>query len=263
MQADSVLSRFSLSASPKVASLNIQTGKAKESIFHPQILLDIFLDYSLALLGIPFIWLLYRQWPARFRLFFFAPAIPALAMFFFADNTIMPYKLDLQRMVPYQFWVMVGVLSLFFWKPSWLQSKNLFFILILSNLLAGLIMPKRYQERCWKWYHPEHEYLGKHITSKDMNSETFLIAGLSPGYTGKKSYAFQEDFLINKNNPINDKVREYFNEANSFQLEKLGITHVVYTNDINLDGNYKKELNTKHFSLWTLRHSKNEKSDDL
>lgn len=187
---------FALRGRPELASLNIDVGKRKAPIWHPQIVLDLLLDYGPACLGLLAVLGLLVRWKfSQDFLLLLCATLPAWLAMLFLDLVGFGYKMDLQRICPYGLTIFLLCVSMpgriQILRPGWVG------LLVLSGLLAGLCFPSRNRADWW-WYEEEHELIGKNIRHSAEYHPLGSVVGLHSGYTGMMSHRYRGETRLDK-----------------------------------------------------------------
>lgn len=214
--------KIELSPYPSLATLSIDKGRIKKSLFHPQIIFDAFLDLPLFFIYFLSFFKLCNN--KKMWLSLSTPIFIFIPLILFTDNSSMSYKMDLQRIIPYQ----LIILTILIFTHKILSWKITLF-LIFSGVLSGIIFPIRNQSSL-NWYNKDDPKIGAFIISQTSPEKKHLIktAGINPGYTGIQGYAFKEDFNLLRGNSYNSKITNLFKQINLDGLKREGIHYVIY-----------------------------------
>lgn len=234
---------------PKLASLSIDRGRQKVSLFHPQIVLDLFLDLGIAIFGI--LWI-YRWRKKMSSLLLLCSALfPYGAFVLFFDNPVFHYKLDLQRILPYNLTIFILLIPIFLQNWAWI--KKIFIISICTGFLAGIVFPKKNLES-FRWYDQDSLRLSQWITSHhDLKSKPVITVGINGGYVGSECYAYAEDFNLFKGHKLNEKLKKLYKNNQYEMIFNKGIDYIV----INKNEFSFGEVVAKGKEKWLIRSPKN------
>jgi hypothetical protein len=222
--------KLNFSPMPTIATLSIDKARVKVPIFHPQVIMDTFLD--LPLLFICFLIFLKLNQKRRMWLCLMTPVFIFLPLILFTDNISMTYKMDLQRIIPYQ----IIVLSIVLLCKNNIFNKTIVGILIFTGVLSGIIFPQKNQSS-FKWYNSDDLAIGNFIQRKTSASHKHIVktAGINSGYTGLQGFVFKEDFNILRDNYQNQKIKKMYEKGDLEGMQKEGIYYVVYELDKSLE----------------------------
>ena len=176
---------FFLSWIPTLGSLSISTAKVAVPLWHPQIILDLILDYGPLLIFLFFTpWFFLRH--AKDSWSILAPILfIGIAFCLFCKMPGRGYQLDLQRVMPYGFVVFFLACTAFKLIPNLLKKAVPF--LLVSGILAGCALPGRFKFY-EDWYHPDYPRIAQFIEAEGHSCHReHAISGLHYGFIGMPS----------------------------------------------------------------------------
>lgn len=172
-----------LRIAPKLVTLNVKNALNYVNLYNPQLVLDLLLDFSIALIGILFI--PYFLWKKREHRFVFVISILIpLIVILFVEMPPSNYKLDLFRVLPYNLLVLYLLICLFSYIKIQFQLKFIF-LLSLTGAVSLLIFSSK-QNYTWNWYSKEAFEIAEYIKQQPSFNINTKVYGMNPGYVGVK-----------------------------------------------------------------------------
>jgi hypothetical protein len=204
--------KFSFTPVPRLASWKLMNSRLTYPIFHPQILLELILDFSIGcFILLPLIFFRPKKDPSLWIFFKLILAIPLFIVLFF-DQPAGSVQNDLQRILNYNLACFASGLYLLAHK-NWTLPKWTVALLILPGILYIVIHPIR--ESGHNSFYQEHQRLVGQRIQKDWQLEgrpPVYIWNLPTGWTGIPSY-FKNRFAHIKGTYNKQAIDLYDNSA--------------------------------------------------